>query len=463
MKKQKNKQLKQVQNQAQEGRSMVEMLGVLAIIGVISLGGIAGYRWGMDKHVANQILYEMNLNSTQLAMLLQRGNADGVTLSLGSPYDEGKFRTVEYEFDYGCGESEADEVADYQCQPAETGYFMKATGLPKRVCNMLSDGAAGLAYASELEINDGADECDDTNNTVTVFFDTDTTVDAETPQSGESVTHTPTTEVTEAVTSPITETTVTSPTTTQTTTTTLTTTETTAANPCGEHGQLIYYSGGDPRSVCLCAEGYTGDWCEEEITNPCSGHGVLLYYSGGDPNEIGSFCYCEEGYAGERCEKQEENKECTSNEDCGANQYCCFSGSSSCTEQKGKGKCKSSMPDAKIEVNGKTFFAKFEEMNWWSAQNFCERNNKSMASISDLQCSSESKDQIKSGYGYCYKAGTSGELSDTIKGLYKKIGSDGSGYWLSDLKDSCNAYTVSLNNGAVNVSSRRYNAYALCE
>ena len=31
---------------SQSGRSMVEMLGVLAIIGVLSIGGIAGYLRG---------------------------------------------------------------------------------------------------------------------------------------------------------------------------------------------------------------------------------------------------------------------------------------------------------------------------------------------------------------------------------------------------------------------------------
>lgn len=31
------------------GRSMVEMLGVLAIIGVLSIGGIAGYSKAMEK------------------------------------------------------------------------------------------------------------------------------------------------------------------------------------------------------------------------------------------------------------------------------------------------------------------------------------------------------------------------------------------------------------------------------
>ena len=34
---------------SQTGRSMVEMLDVLAIIGVLSVGGIAGYRIAMEK------------------------------------------------------------------------------------------------------------------------------------------------------------------------------------------------------------------------------------------------------------------------------------------------------------------------------------------------------------------------------------------------------------------------------
>ena len=36
------------------GRSMIEMLGVLAIIGVLSVGGIAGYSKAMEKHKINQ-------------------------------------------------------------------------------------------------------------------------------------------------------------------------------------------------------------------------------------------------------------------------------------------------------------------------------------------------------------------------------------------------------------------------
>ena len=41
---------------SQSGRSMVEMLGVLAIIGVLSVGGIAGYSLSMRRHRANGIV-----------------------------------------------------------------------------------------------------------------------------------------------------------------------------------------------------------------------------------------------------------------------------------------------------------------------------------------------------------------------------------------------------------------------
>ena len=40
----------------ESGRSMVEMLGVLAIIGVLSVGGIAGYTQAMRKYRANNLI-----------------------------------------------------------------------------------------------------------------------------------------------------------------------------------------------------------------------------------------------------------------------------------------------------------------------------------------------------------------------------------------------------------------------
>ncbi len=47
---------KKNQEASEDGRSMVEMLGVLAIIGVLSIGGIAGYSMAMNRYRANEII-----------------------------------------------------------------------------------------------------------------------------------------------------------------------------------------------------------------------------------------------------------------------------------------------------------------------------------------------------------------------------------------------------------------------
>ena len=42
------------------GRSMIEMLGVLAIVGVLSIGGISGFQKAMNKHKINQVTEEFS-------------------------------------------------------------------------------------------------------------------------------------------------------------------------------------------------------------------------------------------------------------------------------------------------------------------------------------------------------------------------------------------------------------------
>ena len=47
----------------QSGRSMIEMLGVLAIIGVLSVGGIAGYSKAMTKYRINKTIEQITLTA----------------------------------------------------------------------------------------------------------------------------------------------------------------------------------------------------------------------------------------------------------------------------------------------------------------------------------------------------------------------------------------------------------------
>jgi Tfp pilus assembly protein PilE len=76
-----------MKNINESGRSMVEMLGVLAIIGVLSVGGIAGYSKAMNK-------YKINKTTDQLSMLVanirtlysSQGNYKGLTNATAVQY-----------------------------------------------------------------------------------------------------------------------------------------------------------------------------------------------------------------------------------------------------------------------------------------------------------------------------------------------------------------------------------------
>ena len=68
------------------GRSMIEMLGVLAIVGVLSVGGIAGYSKAMTKFKTNKLREQLNTISTNLmnTFINERSYA-----SLGATNEEG--------------------------------------------------------------------------------------------------------------------------------------------------------------------------------------------------------------------------------------------------------------------------------------------------------------------------------------------------------------------------------------
>ncbi len=66
----------------QNGRSMVEMLGVLAIIGVLSIGGIAGYTTAMNYYKGNEILDSVNKAAVQLSAQILTGEALGTEYTL---------------------------------------------------------------------------------------------------------------------------------------------------------------------------------------------------------------------------------------------------------------------------------------------------------------------------------------------------------------------------------------------
>ena len=133
----------------QSGRSMVEMLGTLAIIGVLSVGGIAGYTYGMNKYYANELLAGASARAVIVASQL----ASGQNISL-SEFDKmkdtagGTFDGTVKEFDDGIG--------------------IKVSGVKKAVCENLIKDTEGTDIGIETEAG-GEVTCGDENEFYITF------------------------------------------------------------------------------------------------------------------------------------------------------------------------------------------------------------------------------------------------------------------------------------------------------
>ena len=142
--------------QYESGRSMVEMLGTLAIIGVLSVGGIAGYSYGMDKYKANQTINDIMLMGVDIITQTSRGAVP--TLS-----EWGTKTTVGYDFTVVPNPSD------------DTQYGIQISGVPARVCKMVGDALKPMAsvYVNDDEHITEEDPCDESdNNTMEFYFAT---------------------------------------------------------------------------------------------------------------------------------------------------------------------------------------------------------------------------------------------------------------------------------------------------
>ena len=69
----------------QSGRSMIEMLGVLAIIGVLSLGGVAVFNAAMNRQTANNLTYDVMLMAESTVSL---GPQEQMSFDASTKYDQ---------------------------------------------------------------------------------------------------------------------------------------------------------------------------------------------------------------------------------------------------------------------------------------------------------------------------------------------------------------------------------------
>ena len=155
-------------NKYESGRSMVEMLGTLAIIGVLSIGGIAGYSYGMDKYKANQTINDVMLMGVDIITQLSQNRG---TPTLSS--DWGTKTTAGYNFEV------------IQNPSDNTQYGIEISGIPSRICKIVGDGlkrtVAVWVGGEEQTADTKEDPCDESDkNTMEFYFDKNTKINTET-------------------------------------------------------------------------------------------------------------------------------------------------------------------------------------------------------------------------------------------------------------------------------------------
>ena len=134
----------------QSGRSMVEMLGVLAVVGVLSVGGIAGYTYSMNKYYANELLAGASARAVIVASQLASGRDASLT-------EFEKMETAGGEFDNK-------NIAKFS-----DGFGIKVSKVKKAVCENLIKDTEDTDIGIETEAG-GEVTCAD-ENTFFITFD----------------------------------------------------------------------------------------------------------------------------------------------------------------------------------------------------------------------------------------------------------------------------------------------------
>ena len=143
----------------ESGRSMIEMLGVLAIIGVLSVGGIAGYSKAMNKFKTNKVADNVSMLVANIKTLYAQQNSyNGLdvnsAISMGVVPDElvstrpdengaGGALTNAYNGNVYIKAADSGTGAD-------SAFYIIFTGLSKEACITLATNDWGSSFSSGL-------------------------------------------------------------------------------------------------------------------------------------------------------------------------------------------------------------------------------------------------------------------------------------------------------------------------
>ena len=143
----------------ESGRSMIEMLGVLAIIGVLSVGGIAGYSKAMNKFKTNKVADNVSMLVANIKTLYAQQNSyEGLdvdsAISMGVVPDELVSARPNDSGTGGALTNAYNGSVYISAAPSGAGdnaaFYIVFDGLSKEACISLATNDWGSSYSSGL-------------------------------------------------------------------------------------------------------------------------------------------------------------------------------------------------------------------------------------------------------------------------------------------------------------------------
>ncbi len=144
-----------------KGRSMIEMLGVLAVVGVLSIAALAGFQYAMNKHRANETIHDVMLRATNVPMIDEMYTA----------------RPAGYEWLFAGLPSDGKEGTYYAMNTITSDlsayvYQVVVDGVSQKVCQQILDMNPRDVDAIYVNANEVSDEdCPSDVNVMAFYFD----------------------------------------------------------------------------------------------------------------------------------------------------------------------------------------------------------------------------------------------------------------------------------------------------
>ncbi len=388
------------------GRSMVEMLGTLAVIGVLSIAGIAGYRTAMDYYKANEIIDSVSKAATQLSVGLVAGTAgetlvlDETTTASGHALSAGK---------------------------VDAGRFsVLVTGVEASVC----ENILNRDWELPLEINA---ECTDSTDMNFLFAN---------DLSDEAVVTIPLPEGRE---------------------------ECKTDSDCADGGRCGYGTCVAEEDYCDY-QYFEENGCQDKDPNRphCLAYRCVAGCTSDDDCKGTENPYCltfttwNGGGTHSMC------VECMENAHCETGSFC--SGSYDSCEESSYNTCrKAKVGQSYTASDGKTYYLSSTTMSWWDADNYCKELGKVVGSdlslVPAVELNTKGVDgSTNSDWSGTNKTALVGELYTGFGSLSEDWVWTATDYSTSSSSSSktCSAYGVYLSNGYLNDSSRDSSYRALC-